>query len=753
MPQRPKNSLTVLCALFCVACTETTTNTSIHVTAKRPDGSAVPLATVQIDGEIVGETNAFGTLQLSKNLNTKGDHIISVSVDDPTYYYSPHSEKFRADSRRDNRIDISAVMYLVPKPKNLMTQKLKHSPVPLEQTKTISSELQASGASLAETALPLIDLNLGHFDSPEEPLPEKVTAITDQAIFNVHVYSGHAPISNAKVTWASHSSQVSTCMTNDRGRCALWKDKKLVGSGTILVQKKGFESSLKEILPDENQNIRFNLKSGSTVDLRVFSAHPNADDPADGVSIVVGRDMVTKSNKSGFIIFPASQHDPKILTLKYQGLEIPVVIPSTTADEEITVLRLPNNSDSFKPNYVIYNVHTPKIQDISISAEALENIIDAIKNETTASRTVLLTARPDQLKLGDIGILPVLENTGKGMKRSISLLDKDLGTVISEQADGIELSTDGIAIAVKRLLTDLNARQSAYGVVIGTDRNALVIAMDAKKTTPGDKVTVETRDQSFVGSVTKIINNKVHVISSEISLPTDAWRLLGARTVTQPKQPASITEFQEFLPSLTPRSPDLLSIDTALKHLTENNPQQALKSLESLNDRSPVHTILRNHQAAQAHLLLGDTSRAVACLYSAISAAVEHDLKVPAFLSAVNLNRLKAELLPDISSDRSLADALQEIKTENQYLLSQIDIIRSDLGPIKATLDYTRILISQKLAKATADNAALSKIPDSWNELEKSLSAQKLSTMQLQGLKQSIAKSRRLVLGPEKVQL
>ena len=742
MPLYPKKILPIICAFIFIACTETTATTSIHVTAKRPDGSAIPLAKVQIDGETLGETNAFGTLQVSKDLNTDDEHRITVSLEDLTYYYSPHSEKFRIDSRDDNRINISAVMYLAPKPKNLVAQKLSPSSAPSREAQPILSTRESSNASLPVTSMPLIDLNLGHFAGREISAPEKSQTIADQAIFNVHVYSGHAPIANAKVIWASHASHVSTCMTNDRGRCALWKDKKLVDSGTIVVRKNGFESSLKEILPDENQNIRFNLKSGSTIDLRVFSAHPTLDEPSEGVSVIVGKDTVAKSNKSGFVVVPARQHDPKTLILRYQDLEIPVVIPSNVAEEEITILRLPNDKATFNPNYVIHNVHTPRSQDISISAEALHNIVDAIHNESAAGKSENLTARPDQLKQGEIGIIPILENTGKGMKLSISMLDKDLGTVISEQAEGIELSTNGIATAVKRLITDLKTRQPAYGMVIGTDRDNLVIAMDARKTKSGDKITVETRDQTFAGTITKVQNNRINAKINEISLPADAWQLLGARTVTQPKQPAAISQFLEFLTTLTPRAPDLISIDMALKHLAENNPRQALKSLEAVPDSSPVHSILRYHQAAQAHLLLGDTTRAVACLYSGISTAVEHELQGPAYMMTVNLNRLKAELLPDISSDKILADTLREIKTENQQLLNQINLVSPDHRLIKATLDYTNLLISQKLAKATDDHAALSVIPKSWDELERGLSVQNLSATQLQGLKNSIAKIR-----------
>jgi hypothetical protein len=80
---------------------------------------------------------------------------------------------------------------------------------------------------------------------------------------------------------------------------------------------------------------------------------------------------------------------------------------------------------------------------------------------------------------------------------------------------------------------------------------------------------------------------------------------------------------------------------------------------------------LKLHQSAQAHLLLGDTTRAVASLYSAVATAVENDLQVPAFIAAVNLNRLKAELMPSLYSEKNLAGALQELQGDNRDLLNQ----------------------------------------------------------------------------------
>lgn len=739
MPYYSRNRLTAICAFFLISCTETSATTRIHVTAKRPDGSTIALAAVRIDGETVGETNAFGTLELSKDLRTNIDHSIVVSVDDSTYYYSPHSESFRVDDQGHNQIAISAVMYLAPKPKRLNSKELENQPA---KSADVQLTTNVSAQEHLTTPMPLIELKARHFKSLKNTANAK-TSPADQTLFNVHVYSGHAPIANAEVTWTTTSSSISTCMTNDRGRCVLWKDKNLANAGSLLVRKTGYESNLREILPEENQNIRFNLRSGFTADMRILGAHPRLDEPAEGIEVILGKDLAATSNKSGFVIVPTKKHSPLNLTIKHQGQEIPITVPAKSWETELLTLRLPTRTDTFKTEYTAFKVHTAGNQGANVTADALENILAAIKTKTSATESEQMAIDWEQINNGTVGILPILENTGRGMKLSIAMVDTRLGKVISEEIDGVDMSPDGITLAVKRLLSALDERQAKAGVVVGTDRDGLVINMDPKGVKLGDAITLKTRNHTLIGRVTKSLNNRISAEFNGISTPENSWHLLGAQALTQPKQAGEITQFQKILPNLDPRSPELAATDLAAKHLAENNPRQALRTLDTVIEGSHLTTILKLHQAAQAHLLLGDATRAVASLYSAVATAVENDLKVPAFIAAVNLNRLKSELMPHLYSEKSLAEALQELQGDNRGLLNELNGLSPEMSPIKATLDYSKLLILQKLAQATGDRDTLSTMEKSWDLFEKSLHDQTLSNTELQGLKQSIAASRK----------
>jgi hypothetical protein len=112
--------------------------------------------------------------------------------------------------------------------------------------------------------------------------------------------------------------------------------------------------------------------------------------------------------------------------------------------------------------------------------------------------------------------------------------------------------------------------------------------------------------------------------------------------------------------------------------------------------------------------------------------------------------------MPNLYSEKSLAEALQELQGDNRDLLNELNGLSPEMSPIKATLDYSKLLILQKLAQATADRDTLSIMEKSWDVFEKSLDDQTLSNTELQGLKQSIAASRKNYgFGPssEKVKL
>ena len=739
----PRNFL-ISCALMLGSCTNSAVETSFHITAKRPDGSPIALASVKLDGDIVGETNAFGTLQISKSLPTSNDHTITISVDDPTYYYSPYSQKFRLDDRSSKTIEILAVMYLAPKPK--MPSRIQTKELPNSNISTLARST-ASATTDTTPYPPLVELGLHHLDGAYDSITTENRAAMNRVLFNVHVYSGHAPIANAEVTWSNNKMDIATCLTNDRGRCALWTDTKLLGNSSILVRKVGFESSLKEIHPEENQNIRFNLRPGQTVDLRIFTSHPKSDVPADGVNISLGRDLVTSSNKCGFATLPIKlQERPLILTATHQNQEFMVRISEKNALADVVNLRLPLDLDSLKPDYVAFNVHTPTAHEINIDETTLRSILDAIHTETSARRPKHLTVSAERLASGEIGILPILENTGRSIKLSITMLDAEAGTVISEQIDGVALSPNDINTAVRKILTRLDARRSYHGVVTGSDSDGLVIWMDSHRSRPGDTIVIKTRNETLQATVSKVRSNQITAKIQGRELASETWQILGAIAQTEPLEPAPIRQILEFLPSLRPRAPELISLDAATKHLTENNPQQALKVLESMTDHSPKTEILKLHFSAQAYLQLGDITRAVATLYSALPLAIQNNMEIPEQIIATNLNRLKTELIPQMREDMDLTNALNELEAENHELLKQLLHHSQDFGPdfdaIKVTLTYSNILINQKRAVASDDRVTLSKLPNTWRELETTLSGLKLRDDQLLGLKQSIAANR-----------
>jgi hypothetical protein len=69
-----KKLLTLIFALQCYACHQKNTETRVSVSAKRLDGSPVALAKVTVDGNTIGETNAFGTFSDLVYLPPESEH-------------------------------------------------------------------------------------------------------------------------------------------------------------------------------------------------------------------------------------------------------------------------------------------------------------------------------------------------------------------------------------------------------------------------------------------------------------------------------------------------------------------------------------------------------------------------------------------------------------------------------------------------------------------------------------------------------
>lgn len=719
-----KYLISALCLLIS-SCDENRDTFKIKVSAKRADGASIALASVHLDGEPLGETNAFGTLDASKALRVDEQHTVTVTHEDPSYYYSPYSQKFQFTHNDHKQINIDAVMFLAPKPKNLKTEP---KIISVDKKNSPQTGAESFLTDLATPRLSLLDLNLRDFKAEKNNNKLEHQPI-DEDIVSIHVHSGHAALSNATVMLAGGDGQITQCFTNERGRCALRAKRTKANTASVLVRKKGFESQIGNVIFGETQNIRMNLKPGFTLDIRVMSSKNTKLSPAPSISLVSEQGVTVQSDQQGLAVIPAAKRDLIHLTLKSGEKGTPLNVRSALTSEDLINLRLPSTDQATSPQFVVHHVHTRDGDTFAAADNLLENIVTSIKSEVGAEISEGFSVDPDQLNVGQFALLPILGNTDQGPTLSIMMIEKDQGTIISEKIGASDLNKIGLNNAIKNLLSQLQKRRPRVGVVEHIEGDHILIRSENTNVNPGESVAIKLDNKMIAAQITKVNKNQITAKIANSDL-LETWRLLGALTFTQPIQDSKGLQLEPLLQSLHPKPASLQPLDLALKYLRELNPKQALLSLEKLEISTPAIEIMKLYQDARGQLQLGNTSQAASRLYRALALAEEHQYQDPIYIVSASLNLLKSELLPDFGPDRDLANTLSEFLSENRSLLEQIDSRSARIKSLKPTLEYANLLLSQKLAVASGDALTLSKLTQRWETFEQSLQGLELSDEQ-----------------------
>jgi tetratricopeptide (TPR) repeat protein len=735
-----RNYFLIICTQWTVSCSQPVTKTNISIKAQRIDGSAIALAKVELDGVLLGETNAFGTLKSSNDLKTDIEHSIKVSFEDASYYYSPYKKNFVITKQNPTNVDITAIMYLAPKPK--ANRILKNSK-PLRLTENSKNSTAVSLKPPTASQMPWINLK------PSDFIAEKKTRYDDQppsrqAMFHVHVNSGYTPLENTEVTWKSSSSEEATCSTNARGRCTFSFDKNTKQLGILFIRRSGFQSQLREILPQEHQNYRLNLQAGSTIDLEVTNAGASEKEPASGISVAVNNQSADSTNQFGLTVFPKPATDEIKVELTGDKLTTPLILNLPQTFGEVIQLRLPLTTSRTNPEYLTFHTHAVASQNFVPSPAVLNDILNVLERQMPSARIDQEFAHLDQLSLGQVGILPIMENTSKGIKLTIMMLDKNRQSVISEQIDGLGVDKNTIEKSIAKMCGNLQKRQSKYALIDRVDYDSIEFQMDPRFVKFGEEILISNEAGAIKAAVVKIQNDRITAKLLDAHHLKTPWDLIGSQVSNSQQYATDIHEVFKLAPSLRILMPSLIPLDKAAKYLLENNPYQALKELDQLTDSSPLAEIMKLQESAQAYSQLSQYSAALNCLYRALALAIENNFEVVSSILNVNLYRLKAELLPVLKFDRNLLDALTDFKIETKSLHEKLQESMPNHPLVKITFDYVDLLLAQKIALVTDDNSGLSNMSKAWDSLKNDFEHLGSTNIDTENFNQAIAKARSL---------
>jgi len=710
-----KKLLTLIFALQCYACHQKNTETRVSVSAKRLDGSPVALAKVTVDGNTIGETNAFGTFTDLVYLPPESEHYVQVSFDDSTYYYSPHTTKFQVQPGVTNDIDVQATMYLVPKPKK-NTFKDAESVTPHDM-KGIAYVSSSDLPSDERFNLPLLPITAADF-TVSAPLATNTSHQTT-VMLTAHAFSGHTPLAGATVLWSEPNLYEYRCTTNDRGRCVIQALANGRSPGTLLVRKSGFESISESLLAAENQNVRLKLNPGTSLDLRIFSASLKSEKPYDAVKIFDGTTQIATTDINGYAIIPMNAKRQMDLKFASPGQSLMIDAGEFTEFDGLLKINLAAHKTE-TVDYKISDVHVFKNNDIQLGAQVLDTVVDTLIKETSGSRLRSIELSSKSADSNYIGIIPILEGSSKGLTLTLTAFEPSEGLVISEQIGQIPLSESALEAAVATLADRIKARHSACGFIERVDGNQIHVSMVTDAVKIGDILNISQQDADLKAIVLSTQRGKTIARLSTAIPSKNTWRFLGKKTTRPPRDASNISSLVDLLAKLNPKTPEFEKIALAKKHLMENNPRQALRDLD-LNNASDHQTrILLLQEKADAHLALDEKGLALASLYKALSYALETGLQSVVSTISININRIRSEILPVLNEDKNLLATLMELDTDNSRLMEDLNSQKVD-RVAEATLRYATLLTKQKLAETSLDVAGMTTLELAWDSFFKDL--------------------------------
>lgn len=274
---------------------------SVKVHVKTGDGEDINGAVVSVDHELIGETNAFGTLSYSFNAEQGSIHRIDVAKENETYYFAPHFETVKVPKAAKSEWDVTATLYMVPKPratKANLSEAIVADPGAAPEssvgpviTKTGRDQGIWSAYPFLEEddATPsIVDLSA----TEDQAIQEKKDAAEDLPLFTVHAYQGKEPMAHTEVYSCVHGKVPELlCTSNDRGRCVIRSSSALSSaSWSLLIKNPHTKTQILNGPFEKNANVRANLIGGKSDDYLVVYDDFGLKKPVSDASVVIAQE-------------------------------------------------------------------------------------------------------------------------------------------------------------------------------------------------------------------------------------------------------------------------------------------------------------------------------------------------------------------------------------------------------------------------------------------------------------------------------
>ena len=717
----PKRILnTILATLLLAACKPGNGTVKIEVQAQTPDKSPVASATVSLDDEHLGHTNAFGTFAASVSVAALTRHKITVRMEDSSHYYAPHFETFKVARGETLTLTIKPVLFVVPKPRaKLSTMRQEPAKSIAEGVNSVAgNELTASRNS----GIPLITLSENDL-TPVAASPAQT--MDSHVMFTTHVYSGRLPLGDASVTFSQPDGYVNTCKTNDRGRCAITIQNGKTTTGSLLVQHQGFKSVLKDLTPSENANVRLSMEPGLTIDIKSVANGPWNSKPLPGAEIRLRGATVGITNVQGLAVFSPENGLPVSLRVESPLKGDVVELNVTNSDDANVLAKFSNNFRDGWTELRILPLHEKADVASNIPASTLTAIEASLSRESPAVKEFQGITRLTSLPAGALALLPVAEQSEKHVTLTLHAIDSS-GVLASSGPIPVKspLLAESWASATDEAKKSLSGRLPWPGTVTSIKNGVLSLAVNPKSIRVNDRVLISTDSRKLTATVTSVVAETIHArldgYDGSVAVNGNIIGSVAAKIVPpNQKMAADVSTLATLKPVLI-EDP---GIRFAKKFLSENSPLEALNAL-SISGKSVASNILIRQMRASISQDMGETSAVIHELYDILGFATSSNLTFAALVTEANLLRAQTESMPVIARDSELAKRFEELAREALCIKSDLEsrfMSRLAETNIIATLNYTHLGATRKKAESEGDEVTLATLGSQWDDFEKSL--------------------------------
>jgi len=323
----------LITAIFICSCEKSSVPAEISIQVNNSKKQVVADAEVKIDGELVGKTNDKGIFASKIDLTVGNRYRVEVAKDSADYYYAPYFDSFEVLDQKENKVDIRATLYFVPKPSN--KNQLNKADVAVKPSEKSREDFR--GEVPKETDQEVVDKN----EKPESEKTEvaKTEVVTkpierlkapvanedvdNSVYYTVHVYSGGQAVGGASVYVGDEvSGDIELgCKTNLRGRCVVKLKQKQGESFAFLVKKKSYQTATRRMKAAHRGMERINLSRGNAIDIFAMTRSYQYSRGISGVDVIVKGIKVGQTDRFGHLSYAYSgkQSDLVDVELKTTG--------------------------------------------------------------------------------------------------------------------------------------------------------------------------------------------------------------------------------------------------------------------------------------------------------------------------------------------------------------------------------------------------------------------------------------------------